>query len=310
MPDQEQAPPPKGRRATLGIDIPIVKVIIAGSGYGEWVTHKGKDWARQDDPADEKTPTQYRRDKGGSRGGPAPVIQLAFPGPGGRNTKGSSWLGGLRDMGSNSIANLAQEVPEAVLKAALEISGPSGKGLAILIKAHSRGAVAASRVVKAVREKLPEALIEVVLYDPVPGPLHEGEDVQIDLAGAADEFTLIYSVASGYGQGFDPQYVFGAKRIIISQQGHSAGLAAGFKHEDKIYKGSNINSLPPGVYFDLNRDGENDTPLEKVGSFKEAQEKFGATLKKSAARKSDPLREGIVLEVLSEYFAGTGTQAK
>ena len=295
---------PKGRRATLGGSAPIIKVIMAGSGYGKWLTHAGKDWPRQDDPIDAKSLTHYRQDKGGGSGGTPLVAQISFAGPGGQNTKDSSFFGGMSDTGSNSIENLAIGVPKEILRIVEEMRRRYDQDPVILIKAHSRSAVAAARAIKIVRAALPRIEMEAVLFDPVPGPQHEGEDTQIDLTGILDEFSLVYSVASGYSVGFNPQYVFGAKRIIISQQRHSAGLAAGFKFGNAIYKGSNINSMPPGVYVDLNKDGEVTAPLIKIDSFEDAKEKFQVALKRSGALTDDPLREEIVLEVLHEYFEG------
>ena len=69
-----------------------------------------------------------------------------------------------------------------------------------------------------------------------------------------DESTLVYSVYSGHGFSFTPQRVFGAKRIIISQQKHVSGVQSGFVYENRLYKGSSLNTLPTGVYRDRSPD--------------------------------------------------------
>lgn len=325
-----------GRREALAPkgfnDGPIfVKVIIAGSGYDRWETHvtaakkptapvdtdgkkedtqaeehdtsetipSNKKWMRHDNENSVEEPTHYRRDKNGGR-----TAQVSFAGPGASTTKDSGPLGGAQDVGSNSIANLVKHVPQVVeelLVSQFETFG-NETPVVILIKAHSRGAVAASRIARQLAQTIDGASVEVVLVDPVPGPLHEGDDLKIDLSGLK-ELTLVYSVASGYGVGFDPQAVFGAKRIIISQQSHSVGLAVGFNYNGKIYKGSNLNSLPEGVYADFNKTGENKLPLLPVTTIESAREKFEIAFQASEAKKGDSDRREIVKTVLEEYFS-------
>jgi hypothetical protein len=309
----------------------FVKVIIAGSGYDRWETHvtaekkptapvdtdgkkedtqaeehdtsesipSNKKWMRHDNENSVEEPTHYRRDKDGGR-----TAQVSFAGPGASTTKDSGPLGGAQDVGSNSIANLVKHVPQVVeelLVSQFEAFG-NETPVVILIKAHSRGAVAASRIARQLAQTIDGASVEVVLVDPVPGPLHEGDDLKIDLSGLK-ELTLVYSVASGYGVGFDPQAVFGAKRIIISQQSHSVGLAVGFNYNGKIYKGSNLNSLPEGVYADFNKTGENKLPLLRVTTIESAREKFEIAFQASEAKKGDSDRREIVKTVLEEYFS-------
>lgn len=307
----------KGRREKLALDDIdgephpplVVKLIIAGSGYDRWATHietvegktrtkADKKWTRQDDQQDPSEPTYHRRDKEAGK-----KAQVSFAGPGAETSKGASVLGGVRDVGSNSIESLVTEVPAKVTEIVEQQRAGTDprRRTVILIKAHSRGAVAASRVAKLLNKTIGNADIELVLFDPVPGPKHEGEDIQIDLSGLK-EFTLVYSVASGYGEGFDPQTVFGAKRIIISRQNHSAGLAAGFNFNGEIHKGSDLNSLPPGVYVDFNEDGKNSVPLELVASIQTAMQRFDAAYKQSAAPVGDSDRRDIVKTVLQEFF--------
>ncbi|MGH2717032.1 MAG: hypothetical protein ACRDJU_00425, partial [Actinomycetota bacterium] len=157
----------------------------------------------------------------------------------------------------------------------------------VLIRAHSRGAVAAPRVAKALRDftaaKGIPVTLELVLFDPVPGPFHYGEDTSIELQGLS-EFTLVYSVATGYPYGFTPQRVFGAQRIIVSAQDHTAGLTAGFRFNREVYNGSRLNSLPAGVYIDTNKTGENINELTPVASMDEFRGKIGAVRGASTAQ--------------------------
>ena len=155
------------------------------------------------------------------------------------------------------------------------------------------------------KKELPWVEVELVLFDPVPGPGHKGSNVELDLSEVGlSEFTLIYSIASGYKNFFDPQMVFGAKRIIISTQGHSAGKSAGFRYNKQVYRGSNLNSLEPGVYIDLNREKENKKELVKVDDIKSAYAKFEFAI---AARTATHLDAGerheIIIGVLNDYFA-------
>ena len=120
----------------------------------------------------------------------------------------------------------------------------------LMMKAHSRNAVAASRIARWVRDTLSWVAVEVVLFDPVPGPFNRGEDEEIDLTGLA-ESTLVYSVFTKYDAHFSPQMVHGVTRLIISRKGHGVGYQVGVKFNERVYKGSNLNSLDPGLYVSI-----------------------------------------------------------
>ena len=318
-----------GRRQDLGVgdDTLVVKVIIAGSSNDKWLTHVEKqkkkqqvEWKRQDAPKDKLT---YHRNvaadpdfKDVKPGKP----EVSFAGPGGMSTKGP-WAGGVLDIGSNSIENLVENVP-VVVSRIVEVEGKEKENTLILIKGHSRGAVAASRVAKKLSEtyKGTETVkIEVVLFDPVPGPGHKGEDLEIDLSELS-EFTLVYSVATGWGI-FSPQTVFGAKRIIISRQGHLAGIKAGFEYLGQIYKGSRLSSLPSGVYVDkdeyggmVSRGAGPKVPAQvlpaqvlpaqliRVRTIDEARTEFRDALKTSEFRTPDLDRKAIIEKVFKKWF--------
>lgn len=301
---KEHAPRPKAQGDTL-----VLKVSIAGSGYDKWNTAVSKgpdgeelDWERADNKADDEQATSYERE-----GGEGP--ELSFSGPGGQHTKASP-LGGVSDSGSNSIEHLVEQVPKAIEAELAEDKEITGKErpILILLKAHSRGAVAASQVSKAIKEKYGERVtIELVLVDPVPGPGHSGAALNIDL-GDIDDFTLVYSTASGYGVGFTPQTVMNAKRIIVSRQNHSVGLANGFRWQGKIYRGSKLNDLDPGVYVDMNADGQNTAELIHVTDIGTAKTEIQEAFKKNSSWTRDYDRMSIIEKVLKNYYAKAGGQ--
>jgi hypothetical protein len=278
----------RGRRADLREERPddlIVKVSIAGSGYGNWRTDKEKDdFVPTADEAGNwgwekinSSVTCYRRDHDK---GP----ELLFAGPGGKGTTGSP--GGAFDRGSNSIDALVAEVPKQV-KSTIKAADPGEKkNITLLIRAHSRGSVAADIAANQIKEfyEMLERVIQVelVVIDPVPGPSQSGEKVKIDVGGL-DESTLVMSLNPGKGfflnDSFTSQRVFGAKRIILSTQNHSVGLSEGFVFKGRRYTGSAMNSLPEGIYVDTNKTAESSIELNQVSSL--------ATFKASVDKMAD-----------------------
>jgi len=172
--------------------------------------------------------------------------------------------------------------------------------------------VAATRVADIIKQNHPDATVELTAVDPVPGPGHTGDNVAFDLAKegrgdtSVDESTVVYSVASGHYAGFTPQKVFGAKRIIVSRQDHGVGLLNGFYFQGKLYMGSSLNSLPPGVYVDNNSNGRNNVELVFVGTFDDAMTEFDNAFTVSEAPIGDygagSSRKGNVKEVLTKHF--------
>ena len=142
----------KGRRKDLGLsqDTLVIKVIIAGSGYDKWFTQVAKsDLTRKDDPEDEKVVTEFTKGRLGEQ-------VLSFAGPGGSSTKGGEqYLFGTKDSGSNSIAELVNQVPGLVKETIATEEKQLGKlPIVILIKAHNRGAVAASQVAAQLKSEI------------------------------------------------------------------------------------------------------------------------------------------------------------
>ena len=100
------------------------------------------------------------------------------------------------------------------------------------------------------------------MLDPVPGPLHSGELIASNV-GIVPQSTVVYSLITQYAAGFAPQKITGAKRMIISNQDHGVGTSSSFEYEGKIYKGSNINSLPKGVFVGVDMN-DNVERIEKI----------------------------------------------
>ncbi|GAB1515940.1 hypothetical protein [Actinophytocola sp. KF-1] len=304
-----------GRRAPL-----IIKVTIAGSGCDVWMTRANADGS----VADTNLGRLDIEDDGSQVNAYEQGDNLTVSGPGAKNTLNNASdardsHGGVFDAGSNSIARIVEQVPPMV-KGAIDTrhSGDADEPIVIMIKAHSRGAVAASRVAEAL-SGYKGAAVELMQSDPVPGPGQPKNLTQVNLGefqgedgqakAAPVESTLVYSVASGYKYGFTPQKVIGAKRIIISRQDHSAGLANGFVYEGRLYKGSSLNSLPEGVFVDRNKTNQNSLPLEKVATRDEAIAAFKSALGEVPRAAQDwaevpgwtESREKIITSVLNSF---------
>jgi hypothetical protein len=313
-----EAPKRIGRRAHLRAqedfdkDTAFIKCTIAGSGYDMWLSAQDKakidalvkkasrDGTLSPDEWASWNPAGWERIDGTSvlcwerRRGNGDD-ELMFAGPGGKGTTGWHRMlekyvsDGVLDRGSNSIAALVGEAPKQIDTIVQQyLKGNPAKPIVILIKAHSRGSVAADQVAAIVKEKYAgkNVKVEVSLADPVPGPgnpedmapeldeFQQNPAREIDMS-AMDESTVVYSVSSGYGYGFTPQRVLGAKRIIISKQNHSAGLAEGFVYKGVRYKGLSLNNLAEGIYIDANDNGESKLPLKRIFDIAQLQKDVG-----------------------------------
>ena len=282
----------------------IMKVSIAGSGGVVMKSQEGKKdvelWRMNDPSADRKliggqnAPETYGNVKG----------DVTFSGP--------MALGGALDQGANSIDNLVKKVPQ-VIKANVppEYKKKKGEGVIILIKAHSRGAVATDIIANKLKSDFPKLKVEVTLFDPVPGPGQRGKKLKNDVA-KLDQSTLIYSVASGYGPTtiFTPQKVSGAKRIIISQQLHKGGAMVGYMLDGERYKGSRLNSIPPGAYFETNiLDKEPDVGvgvLERMTKDAFMHELGMVQDNKQSTKGTDAKRTATLKKALEKFFEKNG----
>jgi hypothetical protein len=238
-----------------------VKLAVGGSGDAAWRTHCDIKGVLTDEGL-KATKEQVGKAKTvyytGNR-----EHTWNFAGPGGPGSE--TVLGGMSDTGSNSIANLVENAAGVVANAVLDALQGEQRPIVILIKGHSRGAVAAGHIADKLKEVFPSARVELTQVDPVPGPMQSDANQQIDV-GALDESTVVYGVYSGHGVSFTPQKVLGAKRIIISQQAHGVGVQNGFVHGGRLFKGSSLNSLTPGVYRDQNSDISRAGELELIGT--------------------------------------------
>lgn len=245
----------------------VVRLAIGGSGDAAWRTHCNIEGAMSDEDL-AKTKTLTGKAKTVYYTG-TKEYDWNFAGPGGPGTSGDGWFGtggGKRDVGSNSIENIVNNASQVVAEAVLDAQAAKEQPIVILIKGHSRGGVAAGHVANRLKELLPQAKVELTQVDPVPGPNQPQHNQEVNV-GTIDESTVVYGVYSGHAiVSFTPQQVFGAKRIIISQQAHGVGIQNGFKLGGRLYRGNALNSLPAGVYVDQNPDISVAGELELVGS--------------------------------------------
>lgn len=186
---------------------------------------------------------------------------------------GPQGLGGVRDSGPNSIEN---NIKNGVKLLEEEIDKKPRNKFFVGIKGHSRDAVAASQVAKGIKATKNDRIerVDLLLCDPVPGPMHAGINVEIDLnetysgkdvypatpklASLDERTTLIYSLAlnAKHLVGFTPQTVINAQRIILTTDNHTCGLNkqdGNDPNHKRVFRselgGLKINDIPDGVYL-------------------------------------------------------------
>jgi hypothetical protein len=163
-------------------------------------------------------------------------------------------LGGLLNRGDYSIENLRKYMREMAANYIAPIvqrwrdGGDETSTLPIIIKGHSRGAVAAAEGAMMIRQWLLDNYseyadrikFELIQYDPVPGAgSASGVNEKVDLnngegytdagdkmaaLGASANTTVVYSLHTDHKFFFTPQMVKGAKRIVLTPFKHSVGL--------------------------------------------------------------------------------------
>lgn len=280
----------RGRGAGGGIF--ILKIIMPGSGDDYWRTRSEKNRGeRLDDAKNINDPVIFLAKSSNKW-----IIDI--PGPGGGSTKGFN-IKGIVDNGSNQILSVAKTGLDKIFMLISDCMGQHQKGIKILIKAHSRNAVAATIVANGIKKKYDNIPIELVLFDPVPGPNHNFPKFDISSLSAS---TLIYSIATEHLLGFTPQEVLGAKHIIITSLPHETGIMQGFKYQDEIYKGSAINSLPEGVFMDYSLPDKDPEELVMVASLDNAFQRLDQLSKISQSSSNDLGRISIIKEVLTESW--------
>ncbi len=265
----------EGEKGERPVEPLVVRLAIGGSGDAAWRTHcdiKGAmtvaDKAKLEKHTTGDAKTVYYT---GTK-----THDWNFAGPGASGTTGS--FGGMEDRGSNSINAIVENARKVVATAVREAQAVTRslgikQPVVILIKGHSRGAVAAGHVANGLKEEFPDATVELTQVDPVPGPMEPERHQKVDV-GSIDQSTVVYGVYSGHGVSFTPEKVLGAKRIIISQQAHGVGIQNGFKYEGRLYRGNSLNSLPAGVYRDQNPDISVAGELELVGNRDDIRKAF------------------------------------
>lgn len=221
-------------------------------------------------------------------------------GTGGEGTTGFS-TGGVTDSGSNSISDLETE-GVAQVKDLINTGRKSApnRPVHVMVRAHSRGGVAGTMVANDLKSSYGKRIeVELVDFDPVPGPdavadedKRDSKDTRYNKMDISqvDASTIVYSVAANRGMLFTPQQITGAKRIIVSQQDHSAALAEGFVYDGKRYKGSALNNLAEGVYMDRNESGQSSVPLELIMGRSEFEGALKARADKEAAIRNVALK--------------------
>ncbi len=281
-----------GRASELAdIEAPayFIKLLLPGSGDEQWRTTNAEE-VEASQKVDGASSAFVRHSR--------LRTTIAISGPGG---EAESKTGGLLDRGSNSIARNLETAYLQIREAIAGVREKHGTSLPIhlLIKAHSRNAVAASQIAVAAKRDREIHNVELVLFDPVPGPRHSGADVKFDV-GSLDESTVIYSLNTQYAKGFDPQLILGAKRLIISNQNHGVGIKHGFRFNGEWYKGSRINALPPGIYYDefANSDARPNVSLRKITA-EEAIKIVQA--KQGIINRTQNGRRNIILKALDPF---------
>ena len=163
---------------------------------------------------------------------------------------------GIQDGGKHSIHRNLNYVKDCIL---YSVKPNDNKEVHVIIKGHSRGGVAASCFANWMKRYIPNANVELTLLDPVPGPSHSGE--YVDITSNADLSTVIYSLTADrdlvHKIGFTPQIVRGANRIILTKEGHDCGTGIRDNSQKKVkyffcgkyYSLSQLNSLPNGCYY-------------------------------------------------------------
>lgn len=208
--------------------------------------------------------------------------------------------------------------------------------VSILLKGHSRGAVAVSHGAMMIKhwlhENYPEfeqyVKFETIQFDPVPGYLsHWNVKQEADIGdtseknvnslkkynmrplGESAESTVVYSIHTQHDHLFTPQTLKGAKRVILTPANHFAGLTVvdstqknahvGAYTDAKtgeVYRSSGINALEEGVYIADERQ-----VLVKVTSAAQARSILKSVLK-DVGTKQDKRRNRIY-EVVDTWFS-------
>lgn len=133
----------------------------------------------------------------------------------------------------------------------------------------------------------------------MPGPGHTSKFKKVALDPFVEQTTVVYSVKSGYSAFFDPARVRNAKRIIITGEPHSAGIQQGFTYDGTLYTGSDLSSLPEGVYVEQSSQPGVLRKADDLAAAKRRMERTFASTKRSGGSK---VRSRRINKVLAGYF--------
>ena len=153
----------------------------------------------------------------------------------------------LLDIGSTNVAHNVKNAID-IVKEDIKSSSQDNQ-LKIIVEGHSRGAIAATRVVDILRDIYKEknnVKISLRISDPYAGPTGTGKDVAMDLGKESEtknEDIIFYSMGTKYK--CSPQKILHAKTVVICKTGHDNTLR--FKNEKT--KDDNIDQLEAGVYL-------------------------------------------------------------
>lgn len=240
----------------------VIKLDIAGSGYRFWIKAAHPMGGRQPIPP-ANIAASYGIEQQGDQMVPEVGEDYVYRERNRANVTTYTLSGPLAIMGASDSGTYAIEenVKMGVGLIVDHISNtPPLMPIYVLIKGHSRGAVAASRIAKKIKElNVPNVLVLLTVFDPVPGPLHSGEDSAISTQ-TADAATLIVSLDPKgilFNPFFGAQRVSGSQRVILTQANHTCSLQKidptgnhkqGFTYNGRHYSAMQLSLLNVGLY--------------------------------------------------------------
>lgn len=152
--------------------------------------------------------------------------------------------------------NIASNVKTATAIVESYLKDWHADSVKVRIMGHSRNGVTAALVTRGLRGAHADLEIDSVIFDPVPGgdanmfDAYDETTLPHDAKKDKDvNSTLIYSLMDDR-VGFNPMNVYGARRLILTQYSHHAGMEPGFMYDGTHYKGLGLLELPAGLFID------------------------------------------------------------
>lgn len=239
----------------------VIKLDIAGSGYRFWIKAAHPMGGRQPIPP-ANIAASYGIEQQGDQMVPEVGEDYVYRERNRANVTTYTLSGPLAIMGASDSGTytIEKNVQMGIALIKSHISNLPERPIYVLIKGHSRGAVAASRIAKNIKElNVPNVLVLLTVFDPVPGPLHSGEDSAISTQ-TADAATLIVSLdpkRAIFNPLFGAQRVSGSQRVILTLEDHLCGLQEkteagnhkqGFTYNGRHYSAMQLSLLNIGLY--------------------------------------------------------------